>query len=104
MAVGVPAPDSRVDRDTELTHALASVRSRLAAAALLVGSMINRHDRLPGGFSEAGPSEIGYIQTAAALRDGRVLVLGDNRRNSRDSRAYGGVPVSLIEGRVVAVL
>jgi signal peptidase I len=33
-----------------------------------------------------------------------VFVLGDNRRNSLDSRDYGSVPVDDIEGRVLMVL
>ena len=47
MAVGMPAPDSRIDRDTELTHALASVRSRLAAAAEAAGRNVGEIEVLP---------------------------------------------------------
>ncbi len=35
---------------------------------------------------------------------GHVFVLGDDRRNSRDSRVFGAVPVDDVEGRVVAVV
>lgn len=36
--------------------------------------------------------------------DGEVLVMGDNRGDSVDSRSFGTVPESNIEGRVAAVL
>lgn len=35
---------------------------------------------------------------------GHVLVMGDNRRESRDSRVFGPVPVTELRGRVVSVL
>lgn len=35
---------------------------------------------------------------------GQVLVMGDNRRESRDSRVFGPVPVDELRGRVVGVL
>src|SRR5690348_8179056 len=47
MAVRIPAPDSRSDRDSELTHALASVRSRLAAAAEAAGRNVGEIEVLP---------------------------------------------------------
>lgn len=47
MAVGMHAPDSRSDRDSELTHALASVRSRLAAAAEAAGRNVGEIEVLP---------------------------------------------------------
>jgi PLP dependent protein len=47
MAVGIPAPDSRSDRESELTHALASVRSRLAAAAEVAGRNVGEIEVLP---------------------------------------------------------
>jgi signal peptidase I len=39
----------------------------------------------------------------AAVPSGCVFVLGDNRDNTRDSRAFGPVPASNIRGRVVHV-
>lgn len=47
MAVGMLAHDSRSDRDSELTHALASVRSRLAAAAEAAGRNVGEIEVLP---------------------------------------------------------
>ncbi|OBB95327.1 YggS family pyridoxal phosphate-dependent enzyme [Mycobacterium sp. 852002-40037_SCH5390672] len=47
MAVGIPAADSRSDRESELTHALASVRSRLAAAAEATGRNVGEIEVLP---------------------------------------------------------
>ncbi|OBH60583.1 YggS family pyridoxal phosphate-dependent enzyme [Mycobacterium sp. E2479] len=47
MAVGTPAPASRSDRDSELTRALASVRSRLAAAAEAAGRNVGEIEVLP---------------------------------------------------------
>lgn len=47
MAVGIPAPGSRSDRESELTHALASVRSRLAAAAEAAGRNVGEIEVLP---------------------------------------------------------
>jgi pyridoxal phosphate enzyme (YggS family) len=43
----MPARDDRSDRDSELTHALASVRSRLAAAAEAAGRNVGEIEVLP---------------------------------------------------------
>jgi PLP dependent protein len=47
MAEGTPTPGSRGDRETELTHALAAVRSRLAAAAEAAGRNVGEIELLP---------------------------------------------------------
>lgn len=47
MAVGRPVPDGGSDRETELTHALAAVRSRLAAAAEAAGRNVGEIELLP---------------------------------------------------------
>lgn len=47
MAVRAPAPKSGSDRESELTHALASVRSRLAAAAEAAGRNVGEIEVLP---------------------------------------------------------
>ncbi|OBH90412.1 YggS family pyridoxal phosphate-dependent enzyme [Mycobacterium sp. E2989] len=47
MTVGRPTPDSGSDRETELTHALAAVRSRLAAAAEAAGRNVGEIELLP---------------------------------------------------------
>ena len=41
---------------------------------------------------------------AGSVLDGHVVLLGDNRNTSEDSRDFGAVPVGNIMGRVTAVL
>lgn len=38
------------------------------------------------------------------IEEGRVFVMGDNRANSHDSRAEGALEISMLEGRVLAVV
>ena len=47
MAVGMPAPENRGDRESELTRALAAVRSRLATAAEAAGRNVGEIELLP---------------------------------------------------------
>jgi PLP dependent protein len=47
MAVGTPAQGNEGDRESELTHALAAVRSRLALAAEAVGRNVSEIELLP---------------------------------------------------------
>ena len=47
MVDGTSAPGSRGDRESELTHALAAVRSRLAAAAEAAGRNVGEIELLP---------------------------------------------------------
>ncbi|HTX96546.1 MAG TPA: YggS family pyridoxal phosphate-dependent enzyme [Mycobacterium sp.] len=47
MAVQMPAPGNRGDRESELTRALAAVRSRLAAAAEAAGRNVTEIELLP---------------------------------------------------------
>jgi pyridoxal phosphate enzyme (YggS family) len=47
MAVDLPAPGNQGDRESELTHALAAVRSRLAAAAEAADRNVSEIELLP---------------------------------------------------------
>ncbi len=50
-------------------------------------------------FAEGGGPDFGPER----VPDGQLLVLGDNRGNSRDGRSFGFVPASRVLGRAVAV-
>ena len=53
--------------------------------------------------NDAGEPRIPAAQVAMApvrIPSGRVFVIGDNRPNSNDSRAFGPVPVDDLLGRV----
>ena len=52
----------------------------------------------------AGLTRQGRLQYPVILGEGEYFVLGDNRENSRDSRSFGSIKESQIEGKVIAVL
>ncbi|MEO8230497.1 MAG: hypothetical protein ABI628_12150, partial [Chloroflexota bacterium] len=79
-------------RRTLVLAVLALMLLAALAAALVVGSLINRHMGLPGKFSDVGPSQIRYIAAAAGLDDGRVVVFGEARPT-----APASTPDTLIE-------
>lgn len=49
-----------------------------------------------------GKTEAKGMQLPYTIPAGEVFVIGDNREISEDSRSFGSVPISLIEGKVVA--
>jgi signal peptidase I len=52
-------------------------------------------------YTPAG--DLAVKRCAEALADGRIIVLGDNRLESYDSRSYGPVPFDNILGRVIGI-
>lgn len=54
-------------------------------------------------YTHGLPSEPLDFALPVAVPEGCVWVMGDNRTDSRDSRAFGPVPVDSIRGRALAV-
>jgi signal peptidase I len=67
------------------------------------GELFVNNRRVPEQYVVPGVLDSVYFGPKVVAQD-EVFVLGDNRGNSLDSRRYGGVPVSQIEGRAVLVL
>ncbi|MDK8179254.1 signal peptidase I [Paenibacillus sp. UMB4589-SE434] len=44
------------------------------------------------------------VQFPIVVPEDAVFVLGDNRGNSKDSRVFGAIPLSLVEGKVITRL
>jgi Galactose oxidase, central domain len=47
-----------------------------AVAGLAASRLLPRPDQLPGRFTQTGPSQIGFIEAAALMADGRTMVAG----------------------------
>ena len=73
------------------------------SVAIRDGHLFVDGNRVHEPYVEAGAIDSVYFGPRRVPED-QVLVFGDNRRNSRDSRAYGGVPLSLVEGRITMIL
>ena len=50
------------------------------------------------------PAYLGLYKTSFEVEEGHYFVLGDNRAHSEDSRAFGAIAASQIEGIVAARL
>jgi mitochondrial inner membrane protease subunit 1 len=57
-------------------------------------TVCKRISALPGDYITRG-----YLR--GVVPSGHVYLLGDNPRNSNDSRNYGPVPIGLLRGRVI---
>lgn len=65
------------------------------------GSLLVNGDRLAEPYLRGLPPYIGLDESEFALGRDEYFVLGDNRAHSADSREYGPVHLSQIEGRAV---
>jgi signal peptidase I len=78
-----------------------AVVKRVAAVGPLELRVVG--DRLVGGGLDLGldPGEAAILGLLTRLPKGSVFLLGDNLRESVDSRSYGPVPDDMIAGRVI---
>lgn len=68
------------------------------------GSLLVNGQWLTEPYLRGLPPYLGLDESEFALGPDEYFVLGDNRAHSADSREYGAVPYSHIEGRVVCRL
>ena len=55
----------------------------------------------PDVWNETRPAHARYYSGGRTLNEGEYFFLGDNPPDSRDSRAFGGVAGTAVEGRIV---
>jgi signal peptidase I len=75
----------------------------LPGGARIVGSrrLVKRAVALPGDPVPAGSVRVGQRELPAVVPAGHLVVLGDNRAQSLDSRHFGFVPAAAVQGIVV---
>ena len=88
-AIGLPGDAIRIQGE------------RLSRNGALLAEAYARHERSPGnpGAPAAGAEPWGPV----TVPRGTFLALGDNRDDSRDSRAFGPVPFGQVKGRALFV-
>src|SRR4051794_10472695 len=68
-----------VQRPVYIWAAIAMLLLAALLAAFAASRLLPRPPQLPGRFTETGPSQIAFIDAAAPLLDGRVLVMGNSK-------------------------
>lgn len=59
-----------------------------AVAGLAASRLLPRPDQLPGRFTQTGPSQIGFIEAAALMTDGRTMVAGSASSDRAQSTGW----------------
>lgn len=92
------APGEFVKRVVAVEGEVVEIRNgRLVVNGKSRGSRREYYSR--SGVGKQAPSEFGPLR----LEEGQFFVLGDNRSHSRDSREWGPVDMSAIEGKVLFI-
>jgi signal peptidase I len=102
----LPGDRVLVDRWLDAADLPAALRALLPVRALAVGDVLwlRSPENPAASLVKRCAAVAGDRFGGRLLGAGEIAVLGDNRTDSRDSRAFGAVPARAAQGRVLLVL